>query len=108
MNPQTNSRPEAGRSDPAAGHPARLAVGVIGAGRAGTALGVALARAGHQIVAVSAVSEASLRRAHANFPDAVVTDPGQVLGHADLALADRSRRRAAGPDRRAGGDPGAA
>ena len=87
MNPQTNSRPEAGRSDPAAGHPARLAVGVIGAGRAGTALGVALARAGHQIVAVSAVSEASLRRAHANFPDAVVTDPGQVLGHADLALA---------------------
>ncbi len=86
MNPQTNSRPEAGRSDPAAGHPARLAVGVIGVGRAGTALGVALARAGHQVVAVSAVSEASLRRAHANFPDAVVTDPGQVLGHADLAL----------------------
>jgi NADPH-dependent glutamate synthase beta subunit-like oxidoreductase len=32
--------------DPA-GHPARLAVGVIGAGRAGTALGAALARAGH-------------------------------------------------------------
>ena len=59
---------------------------MIGVGRAGTALGVALARAGHQVVAVSAVSEASLRRAHANFPDAVVTDPGQVLGHADLAL----------------------
>ncbi len=86
MNPQTNTRPEADRSDPAAGHPARLSVGVIGVGRAGTALGVALARAGHQVVAVSAVSEASLRRAHANFPDAVVTDPGQVLGHADLAL----------------------
>ena len=31
--------------DPAAGHPARLAVGIIGAGRAGTALGTALARA---------------------------------------------------------------
>ena len=59
---------------------------MIGAGRAGTALGVALARAGHHVVAVSAVSEASLRRAHANFPDAVVTDPGQVVGHADLAL----------------------
>ncbi|HJY97840.1 MAG TPA: oxidoreductase, partial [Streptosporangiaceae bacterium] len=38
-------------------HPARLAVGVIGAGRAGIALGVALARAGHEVVAVSAVSQ---------------------------------------------------
>jgi predicted short-subunit dehydrogenase-like oxidoreductase (DUF2520 family) len=32
------------------------------------------------------VSDASLRRAHANFPDAVITDPGQVLRRADLAL----------------------
>jgi predicted short-subunit dehydrogenase-like oxidoreductase (DUF2520 family) len=43
--------------------PARLRVGVIGAGRVGAALGVALGRAGHQIVAVAAVSAASLRRA---------------------------------------------
>ena len=81
-----NSHPGASGSDPAAGHPARLAVGIVGAGRAGTALGVALARAGHQVVAASAVSDASLRRAHANFPGAVITDPGQVLRHADLAL----------------------
>jgi predicted short-subunit dehydrogenase-like oxidoreductase (DUF2520 family) len=86
MNPDSNSHPEPSGSDPAAGHPARLAVGIIGAGRAGTALGVALARAGHQVVAASAVSDASLRRAHANFPDAVITDPGQVLRRADLAL----------------------
>ena len=44
MNPDYPARPQAG---PAAPHPARLAVGVIGAGRAGTALGTALARAGH-------------------------------------------------------------
>jgi predicted short-subunit dehydrogenase-like oxidoreductase (DUF2520 family) len=70
-------------SDP---HPARLAVGVIGAGRAGTALGVALARAGHTVVAASAVSDASVRRAHVSFPGAVITDPGQVLRQADLVL----------------------
>ncbi len=38
--------------------PARLRVAVVGAGRVGSALGVALARAGHHIVAVSAVSDA--------------------------------------------------
>ncbi len=86
MNPDSNSHPGPSGSEPAAEHPARLAVGIIGAGRAGTALGVALGRAGHQVVAASAVSDASLRRAHANFPGAVITDPGQVLRRADLAL----------------------
>ena len=52
MKPDSDARPEPA---PAAPHPARLAVGVIGAGRAGTALGAALARAGHTVVAVSAV-----------------------------------------------------
>src|SRR6185437_4969557 len=79
----THMNPE---SIPADGHPARLAVGIVGAGRAGTALGVALARAGHQVVAASAVSDASLRRARANFPAAVITEPSQVLRRADLAL----------------------
>ena len=81
--PSMSARPDPGVPAP---HPARLAVGVIGAGRAGTALGAALARAGHEVVAVSAVSEASLRRARAAFPAAVITDPGQVLRRADLAL----------------------
>jgi predicted short-subunit dehydrogenase-like oxidoreductase (DUF2520 family) len=71
---------------PPAGHPARLAVGIIGAGRVGTALGVALTRAGHQVVAASAVADASVQRARANFPDATITEPGQVLRHADLVL----------------------
>src|SRR5262249_6155047 len=81
--PDLPMTPKSFRAD---GHPARLAVGIVGAGRAGTALGVALARAGHQVVAASAVSDASLRRARANFPAAVITDPGQVLRRADLAL----------------------
>ena len=88
MNPDLPARAESSPAapHPAAPHPARLAVGVIGAGRAGTALGAALARAGHAVVAASAVSEASVRRARATFPAAVITDPGQVLRRADLVL----------------------
>jgi predicted short-subunit dehydrogenase-like oxidoreductase (DUF2520 family) len=83
MMPEVHPRPG---HDPAPEHPARLAVGVIGAGRAGTALGAALARAGHTVVAASAVSGASVHRARAVFPGAVITDPGRVLGRADLVL----------------------
>jgi predicted short-subunit dehydrogenase-like oxidoreductase (DUF2520 family) len=71
---------------PGAAHPARLAVGIIGAGKAGTALGAALRRAGHEVVAASAVSEASVARARVNFPGAVIAEPSQVLRRADLAL----------------------
>jgi predicted short-subunit dehydrogenase-like oxidoreductase (DUF2520 family) len=69
-----------------AGHPARLAVGIIGAGRAGIALGAALARAGHEVVAASAVSEASVSRARVTFPGAAIAEPVQVLSRADLVL----------------------
>jgi predicted short-subunit dehydrogenase-like oxidoreductase (DUF2520 family) len=67
-------------------HPARLRVGVIGPGRVGIALARALARAGHEITAASAVSEASKQRAHDNFPRARLTEPAQVLAEADLVL----------------------
>jgi predicted short-subunit dehydrogenase-like oxidoreductase (DUF2520 family) len=83
MKPDSDARAEPGRAGP---HPARLAVGVIGAGRAGTALGAALARAGHTVVAASAVSDASVRRARVAFPGAVITGPARVLGLVDLAL----------------------
>ncbi len=83
MNPDFPVPAEPG---PRGQRPARLAVGVIGAGRAGTALGVALARAGHTVVAASAVSDASVRRARDAFPGAVIAEPGQVLRQADLAL----------------------
>ena len=83
---QTGPGPRTAARHPVTEHPARLAVGIIGAGRAGTALGVALARAGHSVVAASAVSETSVRRARAAFPGAVITEPRHVLGRADLAL----------------------
>ena len=67
-------------------HPARLRVGIIGPGRAGTALALALARAGHHVVAAAAVSEQSKRRVRDNFPRARLTDPAGVLGAADLVL----------------------
>jgi predicted short-subunit dehydrogenase-like oxidoreductase (DUF2520 family) len=51
-------------------HPARLKVGIIGPGRVGTALGVAMTRAGHEVVAVAAVSDTSVRRAREHFPSA--------------------------------------
>ncbi|SDH79635.1 Predicted oxidoreductase, contains short-chain dehydrogenase (SDR) and DUF2520 domains [Sinosporangium album] len=43
--------------------PARLAVGVLGAGKVGSVLGAALAQAGHRVVAASGVSDGSHRRA---------------------------------------------
>jgi predicted short-subunit dehydrogenase-like oxidoreductase (DUF2520 family) len=71
---------------PSQSHPARLKVGVVGAGRAGTTLGAALARAGHEVVAVSAVSEASRQRAARMLPDTPVKPPQAVVAAADLAL----------------------
>jgi predicted short-subunit dehydrogenase-like oxidoreductase (DUF2520 family) len=82
-------------SDPATGtraglagheHPARLDVGVIGAGRVGTALGVALRRAGHRIAAASAVSSASRERVDRYLSGTVVLQPAEVVAAADLVL----------------------
>ncbi|MBO0821528.1 MAG: DUF2520 domain-containing protein [Nocardiopsaceae bacterium] len=67
-------------------HPARLRVGVVGPGRAGTALARALARAGHVITATSAVSARSRERARQYFPDAEVTEPAIVCQRSDLVL----------------------
>ena len=67
-------------------HPARLKVGIIGPGRVGTALGVAMTRAGHEVVAVAAVSDISVRRAREHFPAAVLTEPAGVVEAADLVL----------------------
>jgi predicted short-subunit dehydrogenase-like oxidoreductase (DUF2520 family) len=66
--------------------PARLAVGVVGAGRVGSVLGAALQGAGHRVVAVSAVSDASRRRAADLLPGAEVLPPPEVLAAAELAL----------------------
>ncbi len=71
---------------PASSHPAVLRVGVIGPGRAGTALARALARAGHRVVAAAAVSEASRQRVRDNFPLAELAEPDRVIEAADLVL----------------------
>ncbi len=67
-------------------HPAQLAVGLIGAGRAGTAMAAALAGAGHRVVAAAAVSQASLDRLAAVLPQVPVKRPEQVARMADLVL----------------------
>jgi predicted short-subunit dehydrogenase-like oxidoreductase (DUF2520 family) len=66
--------------------PARLSVGVVGAGRVGVVLGAALAQAGHRVVAVSGVSDASRRRAERLLPGVPVVPPTEVLAGAELVL----------------------
>ncbi|WP_431035696.1 Rossmann-like and DUF2520 domain-containing protein [Streptomyces sp. P6-2-1] len=71
--------------DPAS-RPARLDVGVVGAGRVGPALAASLALAGHRPVAVSGVSDASRRRAARLLPDVPLVTPDEVLARARLVL----------------------
>ncbi|HEY2505411.1 MAG TPA: Rossmann-like and DUF2520 domain-containing protein [Streptosporangiaceae bacterium] len=68
------------------GHPARLNVGVVGAGRVGTALAVALARAGHRIAAAYAVSDESRTRIGRFLPGVPIREPALVAESADLVL----------------------
>src|SRR4051812_22998924 len=66
--------------------PARLAVGVVSAGRVGSVLGAALARAGHTVVAASGLSAASLARAERLLPDVPLLPPDETVRRADLVL----------------------
>lgn len=66
--------------------PARLKVGIISAGRVGTALGVALERVDHVVVACSAVSQASRRRAESWLPDTPISPVPDVASNAELLL----------------------
>jgi predicted short-subunit dehydrogenase-like oxidoreductase (DUF2520 family) len=66
--------------------PARLSVGIISAGRVGTAIGVALERAGHVVAACSAISDASRTRAARRLPETAVLPVHEVAGRAELLL----------------------
>lgn len=66
--------------------PARLAVGVVSAGRVGAVLGAALAAAGHNIVGASGVSRDSVTRAAELLPDVPLLPPDEVVRRADLVL----------------------
>ncbi|MFI6829000.1 Rossmann-like and DUF2520 domain-containing protein [Kribbella sp. NPDC050241] len=61
-------------------------IGLIGAGRAGTAVGAALAAAGHPLVGVTARSRASRERAARFLPHVPVLTPGEVSERADVVL----------------------
>jgi predicted short-subunit dehydrogenase-like oxidoreductase (DUF2520 family) len=67
-------------------HPAQLRVGVVGVGRVGAAFATALNRAGHRVVAASAVSRESRRRAERFLPGTPILQPAEVLEVADLVL----------------------
>jgi predicted short-subunit dehydrogenase-like oxidoreductase (DUF2520 family) len=66
--------------------PARLAVGVVGAGRVGAVLGAALQLAGHRVAAAAAVSDASRQRAAQLLPGARIAEPTAVAREVDLLL----------------------
>ncbi|MGB0438366.1 MAG: Rossmann-like and DUF2520 domain-containing protein [Mycobacterium sp.] len=66
--------------------PARLTIGVISAGRVGSALGFALERAEHVVVGCSGLSTASRRRAERWLPDTPVLPVDEVAGRAELLL----------------------
>ncbi|MEV0283791.1 Rossmann-like and DUF2520 domain-containing protein [Kribbella sp. NPDC050820] len=61
-------------------------IGLIGAGRAGTALGAALAAAGHPLVGVTARSGVSRERAARLLPHVPVLTAGEVATRADVVL----------------------
>ncbi|HZQ30754.1 MAG TPA: DUF2520 domain-containing protein [Mycobacterium sp.] len=66
--------------------PARLSVGIISAGRVGAALGSALERAGHVVVACSAVSHASRQRAQRRLPESAILPVDEVAGRGELLV----------------------
>jgi predicted short-subunit dehydrogenase-like oxidoreductase (DUF2520 family) len=64
----------------------RLAIGVVGMGRAGAALAGALQQAGHRVMAIHARSTAGTDRAEALFPAADLLDVPGVAAASDLVL----------------------
>lgn len=68
------------------GRDGRLGVGVVGAGRVGPVLGAALGGAGHAVIGITAVSDASRDRADAMLPGVPVLDIPSVVERAELVV----------------------
>ena len=66
--------------------PGRLGIGIIGMGHVGPVIGSALRAVGHQIVAVSASSEASRERADAMLPGVPIATPEEVVRRAEVVI----------------------
>ncbi|MGY4100273.1 Rossmann-like and DUF2520 domain-containing protein [Nocardia sp. R16R-3T] len=73
----------AASGDPA---PARLTVGIVSAGRVGSALGSALERAGHVVFGVAAISDASVHRARTRLPESEILPVEDVAARSELLL----------------------
>jgi predicted short-subunit dehydrogenase-like oxidoreductase (DUF2520 family) len=63
-----------------------LTVGIVGAGRVGTAIGVALARAGHHVIAASGRSSVARARIAGRLPEAAHERAEDVVRQADLVV----------------------
>lgn len=70
-------------ADPA---PARLTVGIVSAGRVGSALGVALERAGHVVFGAAAISDASVHRVRTRLPETQILTVEQIAQRSELLL----------------------
>jgi len=79
--------------------PARLTVGIVSAGRVGTAVGAALERAGHVVSACSAVSSASVARAVKRLPDTEILPAADVAARSELLILAVPDDQLAGPGR---------
>ena len=64
----------------------RLGVGIIGSGHVGPVLGAALAGAGHALVGISAISEASRERAQAMLPGVPIMEVPRLVELSELVL----------------------
>lgn len=73
----------AASGDPA---PARLTVGIVSAGRVGSALGAALERAGHVVFGVAAISDASVQRARTRLPESRILPVEEVAARCELLI----------------------
>ena len=66
--------------------PGRLGIGIIGMGHVGPVIGSALRAVGHQIVAVSASSDASRERADAMLPGVPIATPEEVVRRSEVVI----------------------
>lgn len=64
----------------------RLGVGVIGAGKVGSVLALALAGAGHALIGVSAISDQSRSRAETMLPGVPILSPEEIVERSELVL----------------------
>lgn len=67
-------------------NPPRLDVAIVGTGRTGSVLGAALRRAGHNVIACTAVSEISRLRAESLLPGVPIKSVADAVAQCDLVL----------------------